>query len=194
VEKGEKKTRRVFERPDYLASAWWKMLEAGDCKIEGHRENKKFRRRFGVTFKRFKEIVEDAKDWPIVVGEGEKTYGDIRESASGTPAVPLVLKILGWLRLNAKGEGRASCWWPSFYKYVLITSLPSFFLAPSSLSLHTQGARSMRSLSSLGCICLRCKLSTTQLGSGLWRTTKMSGSSTPARKPNLRTRCTLTVS
>jgi hypothetical protein len=99
----EKKTRRVYERPDYLESAWWKMLEAGNCKIEGHRENKKFRRRFGVTFKRFKEICEAAKDWPILVGE-EKTYGDIQESATGIPAVPLVLKILGWLRLTSKGE------------------------------------------------------------------------------------------
>ena len=42
------KFRRVFPRPNYRDSVWWRMLEKGDCKIPGSREYKLFRRRFGV--------------------------------------------------------------------------------------------------------------------------------------------------
>ena len=39
------KFRRVFPRPNYRDSVWWRMLEKGDCKIPGSREYKLFRRR-----------------------------------------------------------------------------------------------------------------------------------------------------
>jgi hypothetical protein len=38
--------RRIFERPVYTCSTWWIMLHKGDCKIEGHPQNKVFRSRF----------------------------------------------------------------------------------------------------------------------------------------------------
>ena len=36
-------TRRVFPRPNYKESTWWKMLEDGRCKTPGTREAKLFR-------------------------------------------------------------------------------------------------------------------------------------------------------
>ncbi len=79
-------------------------MEKGDCKIFGHRENKRFRRRFGVSWGRFTLIVERAKTMRIVRdGPSPKTFGDIGNSATGVPCVPLELKILGWLRIDAKG-------------------------------------------------------------------------------------------
>ena len=48
-----------------MQSVWWQMLEKGDCKIPSHREHERFRRRFGVTFERFKFIVDHAKGWAI---------------------------------------------------------------------------------------------------------------------------------
>ena len=85
--------RRIFPRPDYKESVWWKMLEKGDCKIPGTREYKLFRRRFGVRFERFKNFCETARTWD--------TIKEI--DAIGREAVPLELKVLGALRMVCKG-------------------------------------------------------------------------------------------
>lgn len=108
-EEEEARFRRIHARPDYLESVWWKMMETGDCKIDGHRENKRFRRRFGVSWKRFVLIVAKARTWRLSTdGDRKKTYGDVGNSATGVPCVPLELKILGWLRLNSKGKNKAT--------------------------------------------------------------------------------------
>ena len=50
--------RRIFDRPVYTNSTWWTMLLKGDCKVEGHPQNKVFRRRFSVPFSMFKLICQ----------------------------------------------------------------------------------------------------------------------------------------
>lgn len=98
----ETKRRKIYDRPDYLKSTWWLMLEKGLCKIPTHREYKMFRRRFSVSFPRFKKMVEDAKEWTISE-DTTKKFGDIIADCTGVEAVPLELKILGCLRMSAKG-------------------------------------------------------------------------------------------
>lgn len=92
--------RRIFERPVYTCSAWWIMLHKGDCKIEGHPQSRVFRRRFGVPFSMFKSIVADAREWTLF---GNKRLGKISSDCTGVEGVPLELKILGALRMSAKG-------------------------------------------------------------------------------------------
>ena len=55
------KTRRSKERPDYKASCWYKMLEDGRCRVVGSDEYKLFRRRFGISFERFRDIVQKTR-------------------------------------------------------------------------------------------------------------------------------------
>ena len=88
-----KRRRHVYPRPDYTQSTWWRMLEKGDCKILGHREYDIFRRRFAVTFERYKEFVEKARSWNM----SKET------DALNRPSVPLEIKVLGALRMVAKG-------------------------------------------------------------------------------------------
>lgn len=90
-----KRFRRIYPRPDYKESVWWKMLEKGDCKIPGSREYKLFRRRFGVRFERFKNFCETARNWDTIKTE--------ETDVSGREAVPLELKVLGALRMVCKG-------------------------------------------------------------------------------------------
>ena len=91
--KSERRYRRVFPRPDYKQSVWWKMLEKGDCKVLGTREYQLFRRRFGVGFGRFKTFCEAAREWDTTK----------ETDVTGRPAVPLELKVLGALRMVCKG-------------------------------------------------------------------------------------------
>ena len=42
--------RRIYDRPVYTCSTWWTMLLKGDCKVEGHPQNKVSRRRFSVLY------------------------------------------------------------------------------------------------------------------------------------------------
>jgi len=65
-----------------------------DCRIAGTNEYKTFRRRFGVTFDLFREFVNTARSWGIF---SEKP------DAVGRQPVPLELKVLGALRMVAKG-------------------------------------------------------------------------------------------
>ena len=85
--------RKVFSRPNYKESVWWRMLEKAECKIPGTREYKLFRRRFGVGFERYKIFCEATRTW--------NTTKDI--DAAGRAAVPLELKVLGALRMVCKG-------------------------------------------------------------------------------------------
>ena len=68
------------------------MLEKGDVKVVGHAHNKQFRRRFIVPFYMFNDIVEQARDWIGLNG-----------IKLGVLGVPVELKILGALRMFAKG-------------------------------------------------------------------------------------------
>lgn len=91
--------RRIYDRPIYSHSTWWTMLQKGECKVIGHPQNKVFRRRFSVPFSMFKDIVAAAREWP----HGRGKLGDITVDCTGTEGVPLELKILGALRMSAKG-------------------------------------------------------------------------------------------
>jgi Plant transposon protein len=72
------------------------MLLKGECKVIGHPQNKVFRRRFSIPFSMFKGIVAAAREWP----HGK---GNITVDCTGIEGVPLELKILGALRMSAKG-------------------------------------------------------------------------------------------
>jgi hypothetical protein len=98
----QKRSRLIYERPDYTKSNWWKMLEKGECKILTHREYKVFRRRFSVSFPRFASMVREAREWTID-DNTDKKFGDVVADCTGTSSVPLELKILGCLRMSAKG-------------------------------------------------------------------------------------------
>ena len=91
---GRKRYRRVFQRPNYSESVWWRMLEKGECKIPGTREYKLFRRRFGVGFERYKTFCEAARTWNGIAKGND---------AIGRSPVPLELKVLGALRMVCKG-------------------------------------------------------------------------------------------
>ena len=94
------RVRRVYPRPDYTQSVWWRMMALGNCKIDGHRENKLFRRRFGVKWSRFVLIVEAARTWRDEKG---KLLFAASSDVAGRESVPLELQILGACRINAKG-------------------------------------------------------------------------------------------
>ena len=91
---------KLYDRPVYMQSTWWIMLEKGDVKVVGHAHNKQFRRRFSVPFSMFKNIVEEARDW---IGLNGKKLGDRVIDCVGVLGVPLELKILGAMRMSAKG-------------------------------------------------------------------------------------------
>jgi hypothetical protein len=92
--------RKLYDRPVYEHSTWWIMLEKGDCKVPGHAHNKLFRRRFSVPFAMFRDIVEEAREWP---GQNGKKLGERTKDCVGLYGVPLELKVLGALRMSAKG-------------------------------------------------------------------------------------------
>lgn len=98
-----KKARTIYERPVYKNSTWWTMLVKGECKIIGHPQSKLFRRRFAVPFSMFKNIVEEARSWVSMKGILNEKLGDFRMDCRGIEGVPLELKILGALRMMAKG-------------------------------------------------------------------------------------------
>jgi hypothetical protein len=98
-----KKARTIYERPVYKNSTWWTMLVKGECKIIGHPQSKLFRRRFAVPFSMFKNIVEEARSWVSMKGILNEKLGDFRMDCRGIEGVPLELKILGALRMLAKG-------------------------------------------------------------------------------------------
>ena len=85
--------RKVFSRPNYKESVWWRMLEKGFCKIPGTREYKLFCRRFGVGFERYKTFCEATRIWNTTK----------ENDATGRAAVPLEPKVLGALRMVCKG-------------------------------------------------------------------------------------------
>ena len=101
LEETIKKSRRIFDRPDYRKSLWWTMLEKGECKDPSNRQFLVFRRRFGIPFNLFKVIVERARTWSV--NEGKSKLGDEVTDCIGNTGVPLELKILGALRMAAKG-------------------------------------------------------------------------------------------
>jgi hypothetical protein len=92
--------RKIYDRPVYTSSTWWTMLLKGDCKIEGHPQNRVFRRRFSVPFSMFRSIVSEAREWII---SGNKRMGDLTTDCTGIEGVPFELKVLGALRMSAKG-------------------------------------------------------------------------------------------
>ena len=72
--------RKIYGRPSYKCSTWWTMLQKGDCKIEGHPQNKVFRRRFAVPFTMFRTIVTEAREWIV---DGDKKMGDTTTDCVG---------------------------------------------------------------------------------------------------------------
>ena len=101
LEEPKKKSRRIYDRPDYRKSLWWTMLEKGECKDPFNRQFMVFRRRFGIPFNLFKVIVERARTWSV--NDGISKLGDESKDCIGNTGVPLELKILGALRMSAKG-------------------------------------------------------------------------------------------
>jgi hypothetical protein len=101
LEEPMKKSRHIFERPDYRKSVWWTMLQKGDCKDPSSRQFMVFRRRFAIPFNLFKVVVECARGWSF--GESRSKLGDESKDCIGNTGVPLELKILGALRMSAKG-------------------------------------------------------------------------------------------
>ena len=91
--------RKIYDRPLYSNSTWWTMLLRGECKVVGHPQNKLFRRRFSIPFSMFRDIVAEAREWP----HGGGKMGDVTVDCVGVEGVPLELKILGALRMSAKG-------------------------------------------------------------------------------------------
>ena len=91
--------RKIYDRPVYRNSTWWTMLLKGECKVVGHPQNKLFRRRFSIPFSMFRDIVAEAREWP----NGSGKMGDVTIDCVGIEGVPLELKILGALRMSAKG-------------------------------------------------------------------------------------------
>jgi hypothetical protein len=96
----EKIGRKLCDRPVYEYSTWWMMLEKGDCKLPGHAHNKLFTRRFRLPFSMFRDIVEEAREWP---GQNGKNLRERGKYCVGVYGVPLELKVLGALRMSAKG-------------------------------------------------------------------------------------------
>ena len=74
LEEPMKKSRRIYDRPDYKKSLWWTMLEKGDCKDPSNRQFMVFRRRFGIPFNLFKVVVERARAWSL--NDGKSKLGD----------------------------------------------------------------------------------------------------------------------
>lgn len=95
-----KQGRLIYARPTYTCSTWWTMLQKGDCKVDGHPQNKVFRRRFSVPFTMFKAIVSEAREW---ITDGGKRMGDVTTDCVGIKGVPFELKVLGALRMSTKG-------------------------------------------------------------------------------------------
>ena len=89
-----KQGRLIYARPTYTCSTWWTMLQ------KGHPQNKVFRRRFSVPFTMFKLIVSEARDW---ITDGGKRMGNNKTDCVGIEGVPFELKVLGALRMSAKG-------------------------------------------------------------------------------------------
>ena len=78
-----KKPRTIYERPVYKNSTWWTMLLKGECKMIGHPNFKLFRRRFGVPYSMFKEIVEEARTWVSMKGNKDEKLGDSLSDCRG---------------------------------------------------------------------------------------------------------------
>ena len=88
-------TRESRARPDYHQSPWWHMYIIDlECRVPGTAAYRTFRRRFGVSFPRFREYVDAARSWRIFSEEPDALL---------RPPVPLELKVLGALRMVAKG-------------------------------------------------------------------------------------------
>lgn len=92
-----KLSRQTFPRNSYHLSPWSRMLKKGSLADDTHRDSALFRRRFGIPYPRFQEILLACQGWNNP--ENGKPYADI----DGRIAVPLELKVLGALRIVAKG-------------------------------------------------------------------------------------------
>ena len=68
LQEPRKKSRHIYDRPDYKKSVWWTMLQKGDCKDPSSRQFIVFRRRWGIPFNLFKVIVESARNWSFTGG------------------------------------------------------------------------------------------------------------------------------
>ena len=63
------------------------MLAKRDCEVNGHPQAKVFRRRFGVPFSIFRDIVETARAWRSMAVDQERKLGDDQIDCVGTPRV-----------------------------------------------------------------------------------------------------------
>ena len=57
-----KRSRAVYERPNYWDSSWGRMLQSRDLEVPGSRDAQKFRRRFRVPFPFFKDLLTVVKE------------------------------------------------------------------------------------------------------------------------------------
>ena len=59
-------TRESRARPDYKQSPWWHMYIIDlECRTPEMNAYRTFRRRFGVSFPRFRKYVDAARSWRI---------------------------------------------------------------------------------------------------------------------------------
>ena len=85
--------RESFSRPSYEASYWYLMLSDPSLNEECSFSATRFRRRFGVPFGIYLDILIKAKAWfPLK-----------RNDAFRRPSIPIELKVLASLRVIAKG-------------------------------------------------------------------------------------------
>lgn len=80
-----KRTRRVFPRADYRASAWATMLRSEDLPDPTSRAARQFRRRFRIPHPFFLELVKIAVD--------KKWFPSATEDVGHRPCVPVELKV-----------------------------------------------------------------------------------------------------
>eukprot|EP00904_Undaria_pinnatifida_P003091 jgi/Undpi1/12783/HiC_scaffold_6.g02451.m1 len=91
-----KRTRRVFPRSDYNASAWGQMLRCEALNNHQSAEAKLFRRRFRVPYVFFLQLVIVVKD------RGWFKAGPC--DAAGRPSIPVELKVLTALQVLSRGN------------------------------------------------------------------------------------------
>jgi hypothetical protein len=92
-----KRRRKVYLRIDPKQSKWWNLYVASMECNRSWRSARLFRRRFGLPWIKFRELLDEAKenDWfPSFSG---------RPDVSGRPGAPLELLLLGALRYLRRG-------------------------------------------------------------------------------------------
>lgn len=90
--------RKIYQREDYEDSCWGRFLRRNFTEAKN---SKLFRLRFAIPYQMYTEILESAKLW----------FPQPSHDICGRPTSPIKLKLLGALRILAKG-----CSWDLLYE------------------------------------------------------------------------------